>query len=431
MNSKKKNLRRVKNTQKPKKSKNKNYNKKTGKKKVKKLRTGKNIRGGSDAPSFKKTCLEIDDIKDSKFLGEGAFGSVFEVIGKDTKKYALKQQPGAKEKCKYNPFCDVIKEIKILTHLSSREEAEKHIATLQRPYPRYYAKRCYDMLMPKADMDLTTFLIGLMPEKREQIFVPFMRQICEAVSFIHRHNVVHKDLKPDNILVYVGDNNQEVIELCNQYKEVKEALEQLVYAKKETRDVSFIKEAKQNLVKKKNALEPIQEEVITSELINSLNLKITDFGCSEKGEKFKKKKIAGSLLYMSPEMLNEEIGEFKLNTDIWAIGCIGLEILGQYISLQVDSKELFKELKDDYDNNLDKQGAAVEQVRLIHEKLLDTVRYFSYTYKGTELAVPFFKQIFKNKDERVNNASTLLPVLKEIEEAEGKSDAKTEAKEGT
>ena len=270
MNSKKKNLRKVKNTQKPKKSKNKNYNKKTGKKKVKKLKTGKNIRGGSDAPSFKETCLEIDDIKESKFLGDGAFGSVFEVeIGQDTKKYALKQQKADNAE----DVKDVIKEIEILKYLSSQDDAEKHIATLQKPYPEYNKsssnsafwrwsgkkvpdfKRCYDILMIKADMDLTTFLIGLMPKKREQIFVPFMRQICEAVSFIHRHNVVHKDLKPDNILVYVGDNNQErVIKLCDQYKEVKEARAQLDDAKKGTRDVSFIKEARRNLVQKKKAL---------------------------------------------------------------------------------------------------------------------------------------------------------------------------------
>ena len=144
-------------------------------------------------------------LKRVPFLGKGAFGSVFEVEIKqdENNNYALKQQPGAVSECIENPDCDVIKEIEILKYLSSRDDAENYIATLQRPYPNYH-NSCYDMLMPKADMDLTTFLTKIKTQEiREKIFVPFMRQICEAVSFIHGNNIVHKDLKPDNILVYI------------------------------------------------------------------------------------------------------------------------------------------------------------------------------------------------------------------------------------
>ena len=48
---------------------------------------------------------------------------------------------------------------------------------------------------------------------------------------------------------------------------------------------------------------------------------------------------------------------------------------------------------------------------------------------GMTYAIPFFKQIFKNNDQRVNDAKELLPYLEEIEDAEVKSEAKTEAKE--
>jgi len=61
----------------------------------------------------------------------------------------------------------------------------------------------YNMVLQKMDMDLVKYLntydIRKDPPAKRKIF----KMIAEGVTYIHSMNIVHFDLKPDNILVNV------------------------------------------------------------------------------------------------------------------------------------------------------------------------------------------------------------------------------------
>ena len=47
----------------------------------------------------------------------------------------------------------------------------------------------------------------------ERECVHFMRQICDGVKFTHQQNIVHLDLKPENIMcIQISDDVKNVIE---------------------------------------------------------------------------------------------------------------------------------------------------------------------------------------------------------------------------
>lgn len=86
----------------------------------------------------------------------------------------------------------------------------------------------------------------------------FVRQICEAIEFIHSKNIIHLDLKPENVLCLTKTGNQ---------------------------------------------------------------IKIIDFGMARRYDPNKKLQILfGTAEFVAPEIVNfDEIG---LHTDMWSVGVI-------------------------------------------------------------------------------------------------------------
>ncbi len=52
---------------------------------------------------------------------------------------------------------------------------------------------------------------------KEEIAREFFRQACAAVGYCHRKNIVHRDVKLDNMLLDIGPegNSQVTLKLCD------------------------------------------------------------------------------------------------------------------------------------------------------------------------------------------------------------------------
>ncbi|KAJ3643024.1 hypothetical protein Zmor_025762 [Zophobas morio] len=103
-----------------------------------------------------------------------------------------------------------------------------------------------------------------------------MKQILDGVAFLHEKNIVHLDLKPQNLLLSVEDN-------CD-------------------------------------------------------DIKLCDFGISKVLEPgVKVREIIGTVDYVAPEVLSYE--PICLSTDIWSIGVLGYVLLSGYTPFGADDKQ--------------------------------------------------------------------------------------------
>lgn len=64
--------------------------------------------------------------------------------------------------------------------------------------------------------------------------VSFMKQICEGVRYLHENNVVHLDLKPENIICVRKDANEVKIIDFGQARELKEGAQIKVLERRKT-----------------------------------------------------------------------------------------------------------------------------------------------------------------------------------------------------
>lgn len=92
-------------------------------------------------------------------------------------------------------------------------------------------------------------------------------QIAKGMHYLHKQNIIHRDVKPGNLLVDVGDNGEDVI-------------------------------------------------------------KITDFGLSKDGDKSSvvMSSICGTDTYMAPEVMDLEVPHYTKECDIWSAGCVLFEL---------------------------------------------------------------------------------------------------------
>ncbi|MDR1594166.1 MAG: serine/threonine protein kinase [Prevotellaceae bacterium] len=136
-------------------------------------------------------------------LGEGGFGSVFKTYDNHRNRLvALKIS-------KVNPEYENIrlkKEVEIVAHLPSH------------PYIAYY-EECYTFASFDGEYDFGILQYyehgnlaqllkkgNLLPEQKQNILI----QILEGIEFLHGHGVIHRDLKPQNILMTLKPNGEYV-----------------------------------------------------------------------------------------------------------------------------------------------------------------------------------------------------------------------------
>ena len=146
-----------------------------------------------------------------------------------------------------------------------------------------------------------------------EIIQCYMSQLIEGLKYIHSKNIIHRDLKLDNILV--------------QFKTIS----------RNTKDKTNFNELNDN------------------DFLNA-TIKIIDFGFSTKLEPgILAKTIVGSPAYMDPYILsncknakgNQLLEGYNEKADIWSLGAICFQMLtGDPLFAVYDFKELFEKVKE-------------------------------------------------------------------------------------
>ena len=131
---------------------------------------------------------QIRDIDIGKKIGNGAYGTVFD-LGKD---YAGKIFDEAID-------FSTIRELSILSYLNH--------SNIVKVMGHCIVDGKLMLIMEKAKGDIYSVMINIKPTHRPIILF----QILNAVSFIHKHNIAHRDIKPQNILLFDNLN----IKLCD------------------------------------------------------------------------------------------------------------------------------------------------------------------------------------------------------------------------
>ncbi|KAI9208557.1 kinase-like protein [Polychytrium aggregatum] len=134
-----------------------------------------------------------------RLLGQGTFGKVVEATDGEGKKYAIKI---IRSTPKYREASRV--EVRVLEHIK-REDPTNSMQCIQlRKFFEYKHHSC--MVFDLLSQSVFDFLKDnhFNPFPPEHIF-RFTKQIVTAVAFLHRNELVHTDLKPENIML--NDNS--------------------------------------------------------------------------------------------------------------------------------------------------------------------------------------------------------------------------------
>ncbi|KAM3147388.1 hypothetical protein pb186bvf_000639 [Paramecium bursaria] len=125
------------------------------------------------------------------------------------------------------------------------------------------------IIMDFADMPLTKYINGKIEfgNTKSLQFQTMIKQICCGIHELHQMKIIHRDFKPDNIVVQVENNQAKKYMLC---------------------DLGLVR--------------------------------------SDEND-FKKTKQIGTPMFMAPELLNED--KYSVRVDIWALGCMLYSLLAR------------------------------------------------------------------------------------------------------
>ena len=136
-------------------------------------------------------------------IGKGAYGSVYEAIDEETgEKVALKR---IKLDSTVDGIpCTALREISILLHMKHQNIVSVHKIMHTSKHIQIAFEYC------KCDLGkyMKQFPDRCMPYSQ---VLSFTKQILQAISYMHSKNIMHRDIKPPNILIH--DSN--IIKICD------------------------------------------------------------------------------------------------------------------------------------------------------------------------------------------------------------------------
>lgn len=145
-----------------------------------------------------------DKLEKFELIGKGTYGYVYRGINKTTNQSIAIKYPAKNEKELSLSFA---REIAMLTTLNKCENIVKLLGFQKQ---RQEKNEMYCLVYEYADMDLKAYIdTNRINKPREIIY-----QILKAISECHQHGIIHRDIKPQNILVF-KKNNQLLVKLAD------------------------------------------------------------------------------------------------------------------------------------------------------------------------------------------------------------------------
>ena len=234
--------------------------------------------------STKQTSLlnEEPTYKTEKVLFESKFGKVYKILEKHSNKFYCLKTIYYKEDFKYNNLL----EIDILQNLN-----HPNIIKLKEAFKCHKPNRCINIITEYCEYGDLLHLIENQNGNflSENLILDIFTQIVIGINYIHNHNIIHRDIKPQNIFLT------------------------------------------------KNNIKDINSKFF---------IKIGDFGISKKlkGNCKYGSTFVGTCSYMSPEMIENK--RYTIKTDIWSLGVLLYELCclkKPFISRKINN--LFEKIK--------------------------------------------------------------------------------------
>ena len=301
-----------------------------------------------------------------KKVGEGGFSCVYKARHRLTKIY---RSIKIIEKSKYskNRQKNLKNEIEILKKLD-----HPHIIKIFEYYENSEKIFIISEFLTGGDLFQKIKNIKVFSEKIASFYI---KQILSALSYLHKKNIAHLDLKPENIMFCNKKKNVSVLKIIdfgisqNSNPEKKKKLNffKKLFSKKKTKkpENPKIEDITQNLQKSKNS------------------------------EKKEKNKILGSPYYISPESLH---GEYSTKNDIWSLGVIMYIMLCGYPPFNEKSiSKIIKKIKIGvFEFNKNDFGNISSEGKMMIRKML------SYDANKRPCAEKLLKNIWFEKCKKKN-----------------------------
>ena len=329
-----------------------------------------------------KKYYDWDEIEDE--IGRGSFGVVYKV-----KSILFHQIRAMKKICKSgldkennkNPFD--INEIRILRNLDH--------PNVIKIYEIFEDESSFYIVSEYCSQGNFLEKILKMNDMKNEIFIGLMMlQILSAVCYLHKNNIIHGDLKPENIMMASDEDlytNLDKNKINNSnYFDNKDHIK---FNKRNTFNTSinidleevnrFIKESPEKFFPKKfhsfnddrnKTNKEKKEEYLhyaknfEFKNLSNFHLKIIDFGCSKILSKkhYKYEDLIGTVSYMAPEVA---LNKYNEKCDIWSCGVIMYVLLTGEFPFEGETKEETEDNIINYKFNMQKINWKIYQIQLL------------------------------------------------------------------
>jgi serine/threonine protein kinase len=129
--------------------------------------------------------------------GEGTYGIVYKaknkVTGKSVALKRIKLEKFCKEDHTEGVPSTAIREISILKGL-------RHSSIIELQDVMYTSDRLY-LVFEYLELDLKRYLDGTSKPVDKELIRSYIKQLCEGLAYLHTHRILHRDIKPQNLLV--------------------------------------------------------------------------------------------------------------------------------------------------------------------------------------------------------------------------------------